>query len=217
MRPFLLDDTRAPRRAWRAIALTLFVGASVTLAGAPAVALLTDCNSVSMTVTVSGPNAGVYTYTVTGCWDVGQTALSHNDVLLMLGDCPCICDPGLFSFPDPAGTSTGEDETGAACTVNYIGEFLCAGDPAIPPELQMPAVKFEPAAGQTCQPTTSGCGTWTFYSLLAPGPDVVHSDAFVIKHGGDACTGDVSGPLPECNCPTAVEQSSWGNVKGLYR
>ena len=203
----------------RLLATGMLLAAATTPASAY-VTLLGDCNSVAMTVTATSPNdlgfENLWKYTLSGSWDVGQRALSHMDILLMLGDCDVICLSGIFQFPSPAGQCTGS-YSGSACVVQYTGAYLCTGDPSIPPNLREPTVKFEPLGGQTCAPGTAGSGTWCFYSFLPPGPWTTHEDVIVIKHGNTACTGNVVGQLPVCQPPSAVGEASWGAVKALFR
>lgn len=207
------------RRLLMTLALATMAGPS--FASGPLSTYYSGCLSVSMTVTASPSNdpgfEGLWKYTLSGSWDVGQRALSHMDILLMLGDCPNLCDPGLVVFGSPAGLSTGEDSLGVACALEYTGSYLCEGDPSIPPNLREPAAKFEPVNGEGCSSMTEGSGTWIFYSVLPPGEDVLHEDVIVIKHGNQACTGDVSGRLPICVPPTAVEVETWGRVKAIFR
>lgn len=184
------------------------------------VTMLGDCSSISMTVTATFPNdpgfPNLWKYTLSGSWDVGQHAVSHMDILLMLGDCDVVCLPGIVQFDSPAGQSTGEDSTGAPCTLLYTGVYQCTGDPSIPPNLRQPTAKFQPVPG-SCDSQTTGSGTWSFYSALPPGPSATHSDVIVIKHGNTACTGDVTGQLPICQPPSAVGEASWGSVKALFQ
>ena len=175
-----------------------------------------DCTSVSMVVTATPLGGGLYEYTVTGTWDVAPRALSHLDFFLDLENCACVCEPGIVSFGSPAGTSTGADGDGNPCTVDYLGDYLCMGDASIPPELSGPTVKFEPEAGQNCEPETQGSGTWSFTSLLPPAPASVYPDAVAIKHGGVTCTGDLSGQLPMCDCTVPTNATTWGTLKSIY-
>jgi hypothetical protein len=198
----------------------LLLVANPALASIELGAYFGDCASVSMTVTAavsSDPGfEGLWKYTLSGSWDVGQHALSHLDILLMIENCPILCDAGIFHFASPSGQSTGEDSLGSPCTLFYGGSFLCNGDPSIPPNLREPTVKFQAIPGQSCETTTEGSGTWFFYSLLSPGPETLHQDVIVIKHGNSACTGDVTGRLPICET-TAIEENTWGSVKILFR
>jgi len=201
------------KRCFATLALLAMLGA------APPHAFAADCVSANMTVTAtvsSDPGfEGLWKYCVSGSWDVGSPpALSHIDFYAGLLDCECVCQPGVVLFGSPAGTSTGEPEP---CTVNYDGEYLCKGDPSVPPELASPAVKFE-APAQTCEPSTSGSGTWCFYSPLPPATAGNYTDGVVIKYGANSCTGDLSGQLPSCQCATEVGgKRTWGSLKVLYR
>ena len=195
---------------------TLALLAACIVVSSPARAA--DCVSGNMTVTAvisSDPGfVGLWKYCISGSWDVGASpALSHINFYVGLLACECVCDPRVIKFGSPAGTSTSD------CKVTYEGEYLCNGDPSIPPELQTPAVKFEYPDGQGCEPSTSGTGTWCFYSPLPPNPATVYPDAIVIKYGsGNACTGDLTGQLPSCDCTTHTHgKRTWGSLKLIYR
>jgi hypothetical protein len=183
-------------------------------------ALAADCVSAAMSVTATVSNdpgfVGLWKYCISGSWNVGAPpALSHINFYAGLQACECVCDPRVIKFDSPAGTSTGDPDN---CKVVYNGEYLCNGDPSIPPELQAPAVKFE-YKSEACEPSTSGTGTWCFYSPLPPSPATVHPDAVVIKYGANnSCTGDLTGQLPSCDCQTDVRtKHTWGSLKLIYR
>jgi hypothetical protein len=214
---------RLPTRN-RHLAAFLFVlipaASLATLAAAPPNALAADCVSANMTVTAtvsSDPGfVGMWKYCISGSWDVGASpALSHINFYVGLLACECVCDPRVIAFGPSAGTSVGVPD---ACKVNYTGEYLCMGDPSIPAELRTPAVKFEYPDGQGCEPSTSGSGTWCFYSPLPPAPATTYPDGIVIKYGSTGtCTGDLTGQLPSCDCATGARRSTWGSLKILYR
>jgi hypothetical protein len=198
------------------------LAAPLLTALAPAGVAADPCLSIDMTIDATFPNdpghEGQWKYCISGTWDLGlsENALSHIDFLLGLDGCACICDMGVFETDSIAGTSTGEFD-GVPCTVDYVSDFLCEGDPTLPPELQTVAFKFEQATGQDCETGTSGEGTWCFYSFLAPAASATHTDAVVIKYGGMDCTGDLVGTLPGCGCAVPVEPSTWSRVKSYYR
>ncbi|MGD9141617.1 MAG: hypothetical protein PVJ42_08760 [bacterium] len=153
-----------------------------------------------------------YCYEVT--WSNLPHGVSHLDFLLtMLEDCPCLCTPGYFVFEDTVGTGPGvygEDP----CTVLYYGYFECEGDPSIP--IYGPLIKFEPYEGG-CEPSTEGTAYLCYYSVAAPvyGTWV---DYLAIKFSGESEYGTLTGPLPSCETGvSAIEVSTWGNVKALYR
>lgn len=191
-----------------------------TLAVAPPASAVSDCASVSMTVTVSQPNdpgfEGLYKYTVNGSWDITQFGLSHIDFFLALKNLECICDPRVVKFPALPGTSSGVNAVGA-CTVEYEGKYNCLGDPSIPAELRAPTVKFNALDENGCDTGVTGTGTWSFYSPFPPAPFAVYADGVAIKHGQQVCTGDLAGRMPMGDCTTPAQAMSWGGVKGLYR
>jgi hypothetical protein len=208
--------------------LTRFVSAAgsclgilMLLAGTPkaARAQTPDCALINMTVTASVSNdpgfVGLYKYTVVGQWDVGQRALSHLDIFLAFQECACKCDNRIFKFPTYAGTSNGVNGA-TSCTVNYLGSYVCKGDPSIPDALKAPTVKFDDNDG-ACQPLTVGSGSWVFYSPFPPGPFAVYPDAVAIKHGLQTCLGDLKGVLPICDCAVPTLPSTWGHIKSSYR
>lgn len=172
--------------------------------------------SATSTVEVgSGEFDGYWCYTIDFNWDAAQS-LSHVSGFVGLDGLVCACDPGLFAFPDPAGTTTGYED-GVECTLEYVGEYLCTGDPSLPDPISgLAAVKFDPDP-ETCDAGSTGSGSVTFYSLLAPSSATHHTDVMVIKTGQDVVSGDVIGPLPAADCAVGVEDRGWGSVKGAYQ
>jgi len=163
----------------------------------------------------TGPYAGLYKYTITITWDVGVHDPSHLDILIGLDNCMCVCDPRLFRFPTPAGTSTGING-GGACTVPYAGGYVCKGDPSIKNTTTGPAIKFEPDE-TLCSTDEAGTGTFVFYSPLPPSPIDIQPNAIAIKHGYDTCYGPIIGTLPMCDCSVPSNNATWGKVKSFYR
>ena len=199
--------------------LLLSVALAAVAFARPASADIPSCPTLEMTVTAelsSDPGfEGLYKYTVTGCWDVSGSALSHIDFFLQLKDLECICDPRVVKFPTPGGTSDGYGSEGA-CKVTYSGEYNCKGDPTVPSQLNAPTVKFNADEGD-CEPGVTGCGSWVFYSPFAPGPYSEDPTGAAIKHGQDVCVGTLKGTMPVADCSTPASPTSWGNVKALYR
>lgn len=191
------------------------LGLLVLAALIPSLATAGECVSGSSAAALqsSGPFAGMWKYTLTVTWDTGSQDLSHLTFDLGLDDCPCVCDEGVIRFDTPAGDSDGHLPSGEPCTVDYAGDFVCAGDPSIP-EQDGPAVKWDPAEGD-CEPGRTGTGTFCFYSLNGPG--AAGPGELWIKFGQNTCTGPLTGDLPACNgCPTPIEPATWGAVKSLF-
>jgi hypothetical protein len=159
---------------------------------------------------------GLYKYCVEVSWDLGRYDLSHLDIFLVLETCECVCDPELIRFGYPAGTASGEWE-GSPCSLDYLGQYACTGDPSIPSELNGPAVKFEPDAGAACEPGLTGSGTFCFYSPMPPRAPTGVSTGIAIKHGQQVCYGPLFGEFPSCDCALPTRVSSWGALKASYR
>src|SRR5882672_7895839 len=166
--------------------------------------------SMSAQVVATSPNdpgfPGLYKYTLTVTWDVGVHYPSHVDILIGLTDCACVCDPRLFKFGSPAGTSTGVNGTGS-CTVPYSGLYACKGDPSID-AMTGPAIKFSPDE-TLCSTDETGTGTYVFYSPLPPSPVQVQPNAIAIKHGNSTCYGPLIGALPVCQCSVPASPTTW--------
>lgn len=197
-----------------ALALLLTPLVSPASAQAPHVPCPTATAQSSAQFMVSGPYIGYYKYTITMTWDVGVHDPSHVDILVGLADCACVCDPRLFAFASPAGTSTGLN-AGGACVVPFAGMYLCKGDPSIKDMTTGPAVKFVPDE-TACSTDETGSGTFVFYSPLPPGPNDVLPDAIAIKHGTEVCYGAIVGVLPMCDCSVPASATTWGKLKSYY-
>ena len=161
-----------------------------------------------------GPN-WVYTMEIT--WDTGNAySLSHANLLMDPGLGTCLCQDFMdaLSWDDPIGSSNGFPEP---CTVDYQGFLECEGDPSIP-EVTGFLLKFEPIEDEFCEPGPTGTGTFTFYSNLPPAPIDEDILSVVDKYAGEYCFGNMSGDFPAMTCdPVGAEDSSWGNVKGIFR
>ena len=178
---------------------------------APAAAQVTATSTVEAG---TGPWAEYWCYTIDFSWSAPKS-LSHLTTFVGLDGLECACDPGLFGFPTPAGTTTGVED-GVVCTLEYYGEYICTGDPSLPGSISsLAAVKFDPIA-EPCDAGKTGSGSVTFYSLIAPGPDTVHTGVIVVKEGQDVVTGDITGVLPAQDCSLTTESSAWGGVKSRY-
>ena len=212
-----MTRTRHTLAYWSAVALLVTALGFTSTAEAqtshpPCPALSAQCTAQWVS---TGPYAGLYKYTLTLTWDVGVHDPSHLDILVGLDNCLCVCDPRLFRFPAPAGTSTGVNGAGP-CTVPYTGAYVCKGDPSIKDTNTGPAVKFSPDE-TLCSTDEAGSGTFVFYSPLPPSPNDIQPDAIAIKHGLDTCYGPILGSLPMCDCSVPADNTTWGKVKSYYR
>jgi hypothetical protein len=176
-----------------------------------------ECISGTLTASISTDPGfeNLYKYCLEVSWDLGRYDLSHLDIFLQLENCECICDPRFVRFDDPAGStmSTGDD---GSCINDYFGEYVCVGDPSLPGLMLGPAVKFEPEPA-TCEPGLVGSGLFCFYSPMPPGPPTTVPEGLAIKHGQFACTGDLLGVIPICDCFLQKTPGTWGELKATYR
>lgn len=212
-----MNRTRHTLAYWTSLALLAGVLAIAPAAQAqtsrPPCPLL-NAQSTALRMT-TGPYAGLYRYTIAITWDVGVHDPSHIDVIIGLDNCLCVCDPRLFKFDSPGGTSTGIN-AGGGCTVPYAGSYVCKGDPSIKNMTTGPAIKFEPDE-TLCSTNEAGTGTFVFYSPLPPSPNDIQPNAIAIKHGNDTCFGPILGSLPLCDCTVPADNTTWGKVKVYYR
>lgn len=189
-------------------------------------ALAQTCDSLSFEVTAELTDdpgyEGMYKYAITGYWGLSGVeqggGLSY--FLFPLGvHCPCLCDSTSeeIYFPDPAGTSTGIDDiTEEPCEAVYLGFVECNGLEDITND---DVIKYEASSNTTCFPIAYGNGTWVFYSTMPPLPWNEYPDAVIVKYGEMICTGDITGQLPSCTecIPVPTENSSWGQMKSIYK
>lgn len=187
----------------------------VTALLAPAGAFASAC-TVNGTVTATknpNPQGPYWQYTAVISWDTGtRYALSHLTMLLDVagGSCSCANFQSALSWGSPIGTS------GTTCVSLYGGELNCQGDPSIPGAAGI-ALKLNPLSG-TCEPGTTGTGTFVFYSNLAPAQIDEQALTMTDKYGQQYCWGQLTGQFPALPCnPVGNDLSPWGSVKGMYR
>ena len=190
--------------------LTVIFGAQVAMA---------EC-FIGGTITASAnpdPLGPVWMYTMELSWDTGNNySLSHANLLMDpgLGTCLCADFMDALSWDYPVGSSNGYPDP---CTVEYEGFLECEGDPSIP-EMTGFLLKFEPIEDENCEPGPTGTGTFIFYSNLPPAPIDEEILSVVDKHANEYCFGFLAGDFPAMACdPVGNEDSSWGNLKGIFR
>ncbi len=175
-----------------------------------------DISGTIVASTSADPMDPDWTYTLTINWDTGsQYALSHMNLLVDSagGTCTCADFQDALSWDDPIGYSDGDP----SCTVDYLGNLECTGDPSIPGVDDI-LLKFEPIEGLGCESGTTGTAVFTFYSDLSPAPVDEEILSLVDKFAGDSCFGSLSGDFPSMACdPVDVDKVEWGSVKSLYR
>jgi hypothetical protein len=120
----------------------------------------------------------------------------------------------FIRFASPAGSASPAD---LSCNLDFEGQYVCKGDPSLPPAMNGPAVKFLPDTSSTCDPLLAGSGTFCFYTPMPPAAPTTHSNALAIKHGSEVCYGDLVGSLPICDCALPAQGATWGRVKSTYR
>lgn len=138
---------------------------------------------------------GLYKYTVRVSWEFDQYAAGHLDFFLDVAAFDDTCSANSVHFPAVAGTSTGEDDLGAPCSVDYLGEFLCKTDPSLQQSDLGLSIKYEPLDAN-CFTGTNGTGTFCFYTAVPPGLPGLHDQAVAIRHGRVVTLGPLFGPLP---------------------
>lgn len=182
-------------------------------------AVMAEC-FIGGTITASAnpdPLGPIWMYTMVVTWDTGnEYSLSHANLLMDSAAGTCVCQDFLdaMSWGDPAGSSDGVP---VACTVDYQAFLECDGDPSIP-EVDGILLKFEPIFDESCEPGPTGTGTFVFYSNLGPYPIDEEILSVVDKFAGEYCFGNMTGDFPTIPCdPVDAVDSSWGNVKGLFR
>ncbi len=172
--------------------------------------------SIAGTVTASAnpdPMGPDWMYTVDIDWDTGsQYALSHMGLWLDVagGTCSCQDFQQALSFDGIIGSS------GTSCVTSYASSLNCQGDPSIP-NVHGIVLKFEPT-GESCEPGTSGHGTFVFFSDLGPTPIDEDALTLVDKFAQQYCFGSLTGEFPSMPCnPVGAESANWGSIKGMFR
>jgi hypothetical protein len=196
----------------------IMLGMILLVAGLGAQAALAEC-FIGGTITAS-PNPDLsgphWMYTMVVTWDTGNSySLSHANLLMDIAGGTCVCQDFMdaMSWGDPAGSSEG---TPAPCSVEYQAFLECDGDPSIP-NVDGILLKFEPIEGE-CEPGPTGTGTFVFYSNLDPYPIDEEILSVVDKDALEYCFGHLAGDFPGMACdPVSNEDSSWGNLKGMFR
>jgi len=193
----------------------------VVLAGAffatalPSLAQCVMTGNIESAMT-SDPNLPAYEYTLTVEWEMGSGhGLSHLDLVVDLlgGTCDCSDFENAIMFSEIAGQSDGEDD----CTVNYMAELECSGDPSIP-EVDGILFKFEPIEEEDCEPGAMGTGSFVFYSDLPPVPVDEEFLALIDKGGQESCTGSITGVFPGMACdPVSNIPKTLNSMKSLFR
>ena len=142
-----------------------YTGIGLCLAGLlallPAISQAQSSGSVDILIAAMESNdpgyEGLYKYTITGNWDLGDGgAISY--ILFSLGDeCPCLCDTALSTivFPNPGGTATGETIRGRECQARFAGFIECGGLL----ETDDVVAKYE-SVGSSCEARGEGMGSW---------------------------------------------------------
>ena len=198
---------------FRLIAIGLMLAALVVSVATPVLGDPDMWATGSACLATDPDYAGYWEYCYEVSWAGLPHGVSHVDVFLLLDECVCACSPGYFAFADTCGFGPGIPD-GSPCTVYYYGFFECFGDPSI--DVETPLVKFEPYENG-CEPDTDGWAQVCFYSVAAPIYNT-YTDVIALKFGQLWATGDLDGPLPDCDTNySGANQSTWGAVKALYR
>jgi len=198
--------------------VALFIAlATLSTAGTPSAFAYPDYvwGEASATEAADPEHDGYWKYCISIGWDVSEYAegahgTSHVSLILELEDCLADCGQACFLFADTVGVGEGVD----GCSVYFYSELDIKGDPTVPAEI--PAVKFEPYP-DTCEPDAAGYAYVCFHSLLAPEAGDAPPASVWIKFGPYIERGVITGKLPSCSGTAAVDYSTWGSIKRLFR
>ena len=162
----------------------------------------------------SDPEAPDWTYTISISWSY-VNGVHHWIIPLDTPDGSCLCDDflGNIVIPDPAGSSDGIPE---GCTVPYLGQLECDGDPNSSWEGFL--MIFTPDLSGDCQLGSEGLGVFQFQSDFPPVP--ITDDFFFLaaNHAQQTCGMPLTGVFPSMDCnPVGVERESWDTIKSFYR
>ena len=201
--------------------LSVFVVSLVLCVGTASAQDFITGTSTASEILDPGPTQGWYQYDMDIQWDftlAGQGAgLSHWDIVLTL-----CTDLGFdVVFPDPAGTSTGENSPADPTAILWFAEWLPEGDPVIVPPITDPIIKYDQVADQLDDAGNVGFGTFSFIMNSAPLPDQTHADTLVGKFGNNNIFGDLTGAYPDCDVPipepTSLALLAAGLLLGVRR
>jgi hypothetical protein len=194
------------RPVFRAIALSFF---TILSAGASFATTSISGTSTAELIT-SGPKDGMWKYDITFQW-ASETPVYQITYDLGLAACPCVC-LDVFDFDFPAGATPGNR---GDCMSFLNGKFSCDGDYWV--GLTTPVVDWWPYTS-ACRPVGSGEGTLTMYSDLRP-KTVTDAEHLYLRSGPVFVKGKISGQVPSClGCGgVAVEETTWGSIKSVYR
>lgn len=191
------------RKCYRGV--TALLAAGLIVLSAASVSAQCVSGSVEAEFQVSGPFAGLWKYTIDFSWDTAQ-GLSNVTLDCGFGECVNEACTAIWMFDTPAGTGPGD-----GCTIEFDGEFNCSGNPSI--GFTDPVLKWD-AIGE-CQPENMGSATLCAYTNIGPHPDS-QLPIILIKNGQNVCEGEVTGDCPSpCTVPT--EETTWGEMKALYK
>jgi hypothetical protein len=189
------------------LAGALALGAAL-LAPAPAAAQCVD-GTITAEFQSSGKYTGLWKYCLEFSWKTKQGLSNLTIDFGYLKECGTAVCGDHWYFETPAGTSDGTD----GCTVEYVGEFNCQGNPSI--GLVGPVLKWDAIATDDCEAEGEGTGKVCFYTPFGPqgGGDLA---TVLIKNGQNVCEGTIKGARPSA-CATDARRSTWGRIKSTYR
>ncbi len=199
--------------------IKLMITMSVLILAIGSQGALADC-FINGTITAGDnpdPEGPAWMYTLELTWDTGSVhGLSHVNLLLDPGLGTCLCQDfhDALIWESPVGYSDGYPD---GCTVDYEGYIECEGDPSLS-GFEGFLLKFEPIEGGSCEPGSTGTGTFVFYSDLPPAPIDEDVLSVVDKHSQEHCAGHLAGDFPAMVCdPVSNEDAAWGQLKGMFR
>ncbi|MFH1501458.1 MAG: hypothetical protein ABIG03_00280 [Candidatus Eisenbacteria bacterium] len=168
---------------------------------------------------------GRFEYGITITWGLmGLAVPDRFDIVLAhLEECEYY-QPGDPLYVDYLTPGTGRSDATPGCSadqsfpveqIEWIGELRTDDADCWVPSLH---IAFENVGStESCLPLSEGSGTFSFTSFGTPLPVDTYYDVVIIKAGDLCLVCDYTGPLPDCNYWSPVENRSWGTVKALYR
>jgi hypothetical protein len=180
------------------------------------------CDAVGEAYSIGG---GQFEYVVTITWGfMGYAVPDRFDIALThLDDCDFYNPDNPFQS-DYIVAVGGTSEAAPGCVngqgapvteIEWVGDIRFEEADCWLPTLH---IAFENTGStESCMPLSDGTGTFRFTSYGIPMPQQTHYEGIIIKAGDVCLVCDYTGPLPECNIWSPVEQTSWGTIKSLYR
>jgi hypothetical protein len=186
-------------------------------AAAPAVEPVRIWGTCSGAVSQSPRYQNLWEYSLDIGWDATgwePERLEQVALFLDLGACPCIDEPGYFTFPYTNGIGSGRD--GSTIHYYYSGYSLVEGSPRF--AAPGPAIVFEYMDVSSIL-NVQGTARFVFLSTARPSELSSRPGAIAIGVGPYEARGEITGIFPSCDCETSPVEpnATWGTIKSMFR